>query len=118
MGVSGGDTRLLGRNDRGIAEYGDPANRKQPSMKTTIKYITPWLAAAAVSGAIGLAPVALADTGTTPVKVAAPAPAPAPAPTPFGSGPDPLVPSGVNPYVPYVLGAPFRDPAGGVDLPS
>ena len=81
MGVSGGDTGLLGRNDWGIAKYGDPANRKN-TMKTTIKYIAPWLAAAAIAGAIGLAPVASANT-------------------------DPLVPSGADPDIPYVLGAPL-----------
>ena len=48
-------------------------------METTIKYIAPWLAAAAIGGAIGLAPIANADT-------------------------DPLVPYGTAPHVPYVLG--------------
>jgi hypothetical protein len=51
-------------------------------MKTTIKYIAPWLAAAAIAGAVGLAPVASANT-------------------------DPLVPPGADPDVPYVLGAPL-----------
>ena len=32
-------------------------------MKTTIKYIAPWLAAAAIGGAIALAPVASASPG-------------------------------------------------------
>ena len=44
-------------------------------MKTTIKYIAPWLAAAAIGAAIALAPVASADT-------------------------NPLVPYGTNPNVP------------------
>jgi hypothetical protein len=44
-------------------------------MKTTIKYIAPWLAAAAIGGAIALAPVASAST-------------------------NPLVPYGPNPPVP------------------
>ena len=48
-------------------------------MKTTIKYLAPWLAAAAIGGAIALANVASADT-------------------------NPLVPYGTNPQVPYVLG--------------
>jgi hypothetical protein len=48
-------------------------------MKTTIKYIAPWLAAAAIGGAIALAPIASANT-------------------------DPLVPYGTDPHVPYVLG--------------
>ena len=34
-------------------------------MKTTIKYIAPWLAAAAIGGAIGLAPIASAAPATT-----------------------------------------------------
>jgi hypothetical protein len=94
-------------------------------MKTTIKYIAPWLAAAAIGAAIGLAPVASAAPGSTPVlqtKVAA-NPASAPAPTPFQGGTDPLVPGnvGADPYVPYVLGAPIspdgeQNPTGGVDL--
>ena len=87
-------------------------------MKTTIKYVAPWLAAAAIGGAIGLAPVASAAPSATPISqtkvVAHPTASSAPAPTPFGSGEDPLVPSGANPYVPYALGYPF----GGVDLPS
>jgi hypothetical protein len=52
---------------------------QENTMKTTIRYIAPWLAAAAIGGAIALAPVASADT-------------------------DPLVPYGTNPQVPYVLG--------------
>jgi hypothetical protein len=126
MGVSGGDTGLLGRDDWGIAEYSDPANRKN-TMKTTIKYVAPWLAAAAIGGAIGLAPIASAAPGSTPVSqakvVSNSAPSPRPAPTPFESGTDPLVPGnvGANPHVPFVLGAPIspdgeQNPSGGVDL--
>jgi len=48
-------------------------------MKTTIKYVAPWLAAAAIGGAIALAPIASADT-------------------------NPAVPDGTNPHSPYVLG--------------
>jgi hypothetical protein len=48
-------------------------------MKTTIKYIGPWLAAAAIGGAIALAPIASADT-------------------------DPAVPYGTNPTSPYIFG--------------
>jgi hypothetical protein len=51
-------------------------------MTTMTKYIAPWLAAAAIAGAVGLAPVASANT-------------------------DPLVPSGADPDIPYVLGAPL-----------
>jgi hypothetical protein len=50
-------------------------------MKTMTKYIAPWLAAAAIAGTVGLAPVASANT-------------------------DPLVPSDAD-HVPYVLGAPL-----------
>jgi len=45
-------------------------------MKTAIKYLAPWLAAAAIGGAIALAPVANADTdpntsyGTDPMSPA------------------------------------------------
>jgi hypothetical protein len=48
-------------------------------MKTTFKYAAPWLAAAAIGGAIALAPIASADT-------------------------DPAVPYGTDPHSPYVLG--------------
>ena len=46
-------------------------------MKSTIKHIAPWLAAAAMGAAIALAPVASADTDPT---------------TPFGTQP-------TNPYI-------------------
>jgi hypothetical protein len=48
-------------------------------MKATIKHVAPWLAAAAIGGAIALAPIASADT-------------------------NPAVPYGTNPQSPYVLG--------------
>jgi hypothetical protein len=64
-------------------------------MKTTIKFIAPWLAAAAIGGAIGLAPVATAAT---------PASSPTPAQPAFETGPDPLVPYGTDPRVPFRLG--------------
>ena len=85
-------------------------------MKTSLKRITPWLAALAIGGGITLAPVASADPYTAPpVTVAAPA-------VP-GAGTDPLVPSGTDPQVPYRLGYvdSNHDEAnttnGGVDLP-
>jgi len=57
-----------------------PMNSKQESiMKRIIKHVAPWLAAAAVGGAIALAPIASADT-------------------------NPLVPYGPNPTSPYVPG--------------
>jgi hypothetical protein len=80
-------------------------------MKATIRYIAPWLAAAAIGGAIGLAPIAGAAPATTPsshdkVVTDTAAPSTAPAPTPFETGTDPLVPSnvGAEPLVPYVPG--------------
>jgi hypothetical protein len=91
-------------------------------MKRTIMYVAPWLAAAAITGAVGLAPAASASPVSTPIPQSpAPAPAPAPAPTPFESGASPLVPAnvGADPYVPFILGTPHHaDGAGGVDLPS
>jgi hypothetical protein len=97
---------MIGR----IAKYGTQQTGEN-TMKTTIKYIAPWLAAAAIGGAIGLAALAGAAPGSTPVlqtKVIA-NPASAPAPTQFVSGTDPLVPGndGADPYTPYVLGAPL-----------
>ena len=46
---------------------------------TTIKYLAPWMAAAAIGGAVALAPIASAGT-------------------------DPLVPYGTDPHSPYVFG--------------
>jgi hypothetical protein len=76
-------------------------------MKSTIKSIAPWLVAAAIGGAIGLAPVASAAT----------VPNPTPAPPVLETGPDPLVPYGTNPYIPFELGhdGPYTT-AGRVDL--
>jgi hypothetical protein len=64
-------------------------------MKTTIKYIAPWLAAAAIGGAVALAPIASAATPSA----AATHPAPASSPDT-----DPLVPYGTDPHSPYVFG--------------
>jgi hypothetical protein len=81
-------------------------------MKTVIKYVAPWLAAAAIGGAVALAPIASAAT--------APAPHSGPA---AAAGTDPLVPYGTDPYIPYRLGYinPNHDEAnttnGEVDLP-
>ena len=80
-------------------------------MKRTITHIAPWLAAAAIGGALVFAPVASAAPGHVP-------PSPSPG-TPAGSGADPFVPSGTwapgdeVPYNPYI-----KNPGGGVDLPS
>lgn len=48
-------------------------------MKTTVKHLAPWLAAAAIGGAIALAPIASADT-------------------------DPATPYGTNPTSPAIFG--------------
>lgn len=74
-------------------------------MKMPAKFIAPWLAAAAIGGAVVFAPAASAATNAA------------------GTGTDPLVPYGTNPAVPYRLG--FVDSNhdeanttnGGVDLP-
>jgi hypothetical protein len=66
-------------------------------MKTSIKYLTPWLAAFAIGGAVALAPVAGAATYTAPHTAVA-------APSTVGAGTDPLVPYGTDPQVPYLLG--------------
>lgn len=77
-------------------------------MNMTVKYIAPWLTAAAIGAAIGLSPIASADPGAAPVPqtrfAANPAASSTSAPAPFGTGEDPLVPNGPNPYIPYQLG--------------
>ena len=91
-------------------------------MKKAIKYVTPWLSAAAIGGAMALAPVASA----------APAPGPhnnviAAEPSPGASGEDPLVPNGTDPQIPFQNGyynptlpndSGNANPGGGVGLPS
>jgi hypothetical protein len=63
-------------------------------MKTTIKYLAPWMAAAAIGGAVAVAPIASAATPQAPT-----------APASVGSaGTDPLVPFGTDPHSPYVFG--------------
>jgi hypothetical protein len=64
-------------------------------MKKSIRYAAPWLAAAAIGGAIALAP--LASAATPPAATTHPAPA-------ASAGTDPLVPFGTDPHAPYVLG--------------
>jgi|KBSSwiStaDraftv2_1062776.scaffolds.fasta_scaffold550253_2 hypothetical protein len=68
-------------------------------MRST-KYVAPVLAAAAIAGTIGLAPVAIADPGAGPAPHQNVGATTAPAPAPFETGPDPLVPTGGDPYVP------------------
>jgi hypothetical protein len=127
MGVSGDDVDVFRRNHWPCAPKHRGIRRDRTTevdtMKATIKCIAPWIAAAAVGGAIVLAPVASADTGATRVAhdqaVAQAGPSPSPAPTPpVASGADPLVPFGTHvdtdqPYDPYI-----KNPGGGVDLPS
>jgi hypothetical protein len=80
-------------------------------MKRTITHIAPWLAAAAIGGALVFAPVASAVPGHV-------GPVPSPS-TPSESGTDPNVPFGATapgdavPYDPYI-----KNPGGGVDLAS
>lgn len=86
-------------------------------MKMASRYLTPLLAAAAITGATGLAPVAVADPGTTGAaqgtvqQPVPPAPtsslrrAPAQPPS-YGVGVDPLVEAGTG-ADPFVL-----DPRG------
>ena len=52
-------------------------------MKSTLKFVTPWLAAAAIGGAIALAPVAAAATQAAPTATTSAVAAP---------GTDPQVP--------------------------
>jgi hypothetical protein len=74
-------------------------------MKTLIRYVAPWLTAAAMGAAIALSPVASAATPVAQHTVVShPAPSPTRAPTPFETGPDPLVPYGTDPQVPFRLG--------------
>ena len=64
-------------------------------MKTTLKYVAPWLAAAAIGGAVALAPIASAATPPADSTAAHPA---------ASADTDPLVPYGTDPHSPYVLG--------------
>jgi hypothetical protein len=80
-------------------------------MKRTIKHIPLWLAAAAIGGALVLAPVASAAPGNV-------APSPSHG-SQSESGASPDVPFGTDapgdevPYDPYI-----KNPGGGVDLAS
>jgi hypothetical protein len=64
-------------------------------MKITIRQLAPAFAAAAIGGAVVLAPIASAATQPLPVSYST---ATQPAP---GTGPDPLVPYGATPYTPF-----------------
>jgi hypothetical protein len=96
----------------------ESATKLEKTMIRTIKRAALWLAAAAVGGALIFAPVAsAADSNAKPGPHAAPSSPPGP--SLYGSGEDPLVPSGtwapgdIVPYDPYL-----KNPGGGVDLAS
>lgn len=61
------------------------------AMKRTTKHVAPWLAAAAIGGALVFAPVASADSSADPGPHAAPSQS-----QPAQSGADPQVPYGTN----------------------
>jgi hypothetical protein len=76
------------------------------TMQRTIKHIAPWLAAAAIGGALVFAPVASADSSADPGTHAAPSPSQSQE-APAQSGAEPQVPYGTdlstdepdNPYI-------------------
>jgi hypothetical protein len=84
-------------------------------MNRTIKRVAPWLAAAAIGGALVFAPVASAAPGNAGDGSGTPGHFP----SPYGSGTSPFVGSGTwapgdqVPYDPYI-----KNPGGGVDLAS
>ena|SRR5947208_11594875 len=94
MGASGDDTGLLERHHWTQSKRDD--HSKQEDVMMAIKYLAPSLAAAAIGGAIVLAPIASAATHVAPTPSASSSSAPA--------GTDPLVPYGTDPVVPYRLG--------------
>jgi hypothetical protein len=68
-------------------------------MKTKITHVAPWLAAAAIGGAIALAPIANAATHP------APAPSAGASPSAVGRpGTDPSTPYGTDPMSPNIFG--------------
>jgi hypothetical protein len=81
------------------------------TMTRMVTHVAPWLAAAAIGGALIFGPVASADPSANPGPYAAPSTAPGP--SPYGSGEDPDVPIGsdLNFHMP-------DDPNVGIDLPS
>ena len=69
------------------------------TMKAKITYVAPWLAAAAIGGAIALAPIASAATHP------APAPSAGTSPSAVGRpGTDPSTPYGTDPVSPDIFG--------------
>ena len=80
------------------------------TMNRAIQHIGPWLAAAAIGGALVFAPVASADSTADPGADAASSPSHSQG-APAQSGADPLVPqSGTDPLVPY--GSDLDEPYG------
>jgi hypothetical protein len=68
-------------------------------MKTKITQVAPWLAAAAIGGAIALAPIASAATHPSP------APSAGASPSAVGrTGTDPSTPYGTDPVSPDIFG--------------
>lgn len=90
-------------------------------MSTIVNRIAPFIATAALAGSIGLASIAVADSGAAlglqnqTVAYAAPA---APTPAPVESGASPLVPLGPDPDAQEPFDPYLKNPAGGTDLPS
>ncbi|MDT5098316.1 MAG: hypothetical protein QOC76_2053 [Mycobacterium sp.] len=72
-------------------------------MKKMIKYVAPWLSAAAIGGAIALAPLASAASAAAPVPHNNAVTNATPTFT-AQSGEDPRVPFGPDPYVPFPEG--------------
>ena len=107
---------LRGSNDEAIAP--NRRSKQESTMKTKISHVAPWLAAAAIGGALVFAPVASAAT-PSPKPGPHAAPSSPPGTSQYGSGEDPLVPSGtwapgdIVPYDPYI-----KNPGGGVDQAS
>jgi hypothetical protein len=67
----------------GVAQTGR-TSRQEKIMRTAIKYLAPWLAVAAIGGAMALAPIANADT-------------------------DPATPYGTDPMSPALFGYHYAD---------
>ena len=101
IGVRTDDTGRWGAT-MGSADDADPTS-EGTTMKTTIKHITPLLAAAAI-GAISLVPVASAASNSTPASHSACPPSCASPQAPYTAGVGPLLPAGTDPYVPYFPG--------------
>jgi hypothetical protein len=91
MGVTSDDTDLPARDDSTQSKQDAPPSRR--TLKA-IKSVAPWLAAAAIGGAVALAPIASAAAPSATTTQS----------TPTAGGTDPLVPYGTDPHSPYVFG--------------